>query len=396
MKNKNEKSNLPKRLLSLLEMERKYNYFTLEIDEILASSTKKSFYSKLLELFINLNFGEDEAKNHWENIINNITFMKNHLNREVGLRVAIVDYFINHTEMMKEPIVVELRVFKENEKLALVDSLTGLFNKRYYDITVRKEYKKALRFNQIFSLVLLDLDDFKKVNDTRGHLFGDEVLANFGKFLSLSSREEDIICRYGGEEFIVILPETTGDGALMYAERIREIFKEDDFFKKHKITFSGGISTFPYNGQDLEELFKSVDKSLYAAKYAGKDCIIKSTGDKRRFKRFNKTWKIQYQCLRDSFNKPQIEEVITQDISIGGLRFESKEDLKLDSLILLKLGIPDKDELVLSGKVVWVKRINKELFSYGVKFNDVDTKGANKLKKILPDNFQNLSYEYYL
>ena len=396
MKNKNEKSNLPKRLLSLLEMERKYNYFTLEIDEILASSTKKSFYSKLLELFINLNFGEDEAKNHWENIINNITFMKNHLNREVGLRVAIVDYFINHTEMMKEPIVVELRVFKENEKLALVDSLTGLFNKRYYDITVRKEYKKALRFNQIFSLVLLDLDDFKKVNDTRGHLFGDEVLANFGKFLSLSSREEDIICRYGGEEFIVILPETTGDGALMYAERIREIFKEDDFFKKHKITFSGGISTFPYNGQDLEELFKSVDKSLYAAKYAGKDCIIKSTGDKRRFKRFNKTWKIQYQCIRDSFNKPQIEEVITQDISIGGLRFESKEDLKLDSLILLKLGIPDKDELVLSGKVVWVKRINKELFSYGVKFNDVDTKGANKLKKILPDNFQNLSYEYYL
>ena len=396
MKKKNEKSNLPKRLLSLLEMERKFNYFTLEIGEILASSKKELFYSNLLELFINLNFSEEEAKNHWENIINNINFMKNHLNREVGLRVAIVDYFINHTEMMKEPIVVELRVFKENEKLALVDSLTGLFNKRYYDITVRKEYKKALRFNQIFSLVLLDLDDFKKVNDTRGHLFGDEVLANFGKFLSLSSREEDIICRYGGEEFIAILPETTGDGALMYAERIREMLKGDDFFKKHKITFSGGISTFPYNGKDLEELFKSVDKSLYAAKYAGKDCIIKSSGDKRRFKRFNKTWKIQYQCLRDSFNKPQIQEVITQDISIGGLRFESEEDLKLDSLILLKLDMPDDDKLVLSGKVMWVKRINKELFSYGVKFNDIDTKGANKLKKILPDKFQNLSYEHYL
>ena len=199
------------------------------------------------------------------------------------LRVAIVDYFINHTEMMKEPIAVEMRVFKENEKLALVDSLTGLFNKRFYDITVRKEYKKALRFNQTFSLFLLDLDDFKKINDTKGHLFGDEVLANFGKFLSYSSREEDIICRYGGEEFIVILPETTGDGALMYAERLREMLKEEAFFKKHKIRFSGGISTFPYSGKDLEELFKSVDKSLYAAKYAGKDCIIKSTGDKRRF-----------------------------------------------------------------------------------------------------------------
>ena len=386
------------RLLALLEMERKFNYFTFEINEILASGTKELFYSKLLELFINLNFGEDEAKNHWENIINNIDFMKNHLNREIGLRVAIVDYFINHTEMMKEPIVVEMRVFKENEKLALVDSLTGLFNKRFYDITVRKEYKKALRFNQIFSLFLLDLDDFKKVNDTKGHLFGDQVLANFGKFLSLSSREEDIICRFGGEEFIVILPETTGDGALMYAERIREILKEDNFFKKHKITFSGGISTFPHNGKDLEELFKSVDKSLYAAKYAGKDCIIKSTGNKRRFKRFNKSRKIQYQCMGDSFNdkKPQIKEVITQDISVGGLRFESQEDLKLDSLILLKLGIPDDDELVISGKVMWVKRINKELFSYGVKFNDIDTKDANKLKKILPDQFQNLACEDYM
>ena len=276
--------------------------------------------------------------------------------------------------------------------------MTGLFNKRYYDIAIRKEYKKALRFNQIFSLVLLDLDDFKQINDTKGHLFGDEVLANFGKFLLSYSREEDIICRYGGEEFIVILPEITGDGALMYAERIRKILKEDVFFKKYKITFSGGISTFPHNGKGLEELFKSVDKSLYAAKYAGKDCIIKSTGNKRRFKRFNKSWNIQYQCLSDSYNdnKHQMEEVISQDISIGGLRFESKEDLKLDSPIFLKLGIPDNDELVLSGKVLWVKRINKESFSYGVKFNDIDTKDANKLKKILPDDFQNLSNEYYL
>ena len=97
---------------------------------------------------------------------------------------------------------------------------------------MNKEYKKALRFNQIFSLVLLDLDDFKQVNDTKGHLFGDEVLANFGKFLLSYSREEDILCRYGGEEFIAILPEITGDGALMYAERIRKILKEDDFLKK--------------------------------------------------------------------------------------------------------------------------------------------------------------------
>ena len=396
MNKTNEKSGLMQRLLSMLDKERKFNYFTLEIDDILASNTQELFYSKLLELFIKLSFGEDEAKEHWENILNNMDFMKSHLNREIGLRVAIVDYFINHTEMMREPIVVEMRLFKENEKLALIDSLTGLFNKRFYDITVKKEYKKALRFNQIFSLVLLDLDDFKKINDTKGHLFGDEVLANFGNFLSTSSREEDIICRYGGEEFIILLPETTGDGALMYAERVRKKLKQDAFFKEHKITFSGGISTFPYNGRDLKELFKSVDRSLYAAKYAGKDCIIKLAGDKRRYKRFNKSWKIQYQCLRDTFNKPQIEEVISQDISIGGLRFEARQYLKIDSPILLKLDNIDNDELVILGKVVWVKKMNKKLFSYGIKFNDVDAEDEKKLKKILPEEFQNYSYENYL
>ncbi len=396
MKNKDDKSRLRQKLLSLLEKERKFNYFTLEINEILNSGTKKAFYSNLLELFINLSFDEAEAKQHWENILNNFVFIKQKMNREIGLRDAIVDYYVNHAEMMKEPIVVEMRVFKETEKLALVDSLTGLFNKRYYDIAVKKEYKKALRFNQIFSLVLLDLDDFKTVNDTKGHLFGDEVLSNFGKILSLSSREEDIICRYGGEEFIAILPESSSDGALMYAERVRKILKEDKFFMKHNITFSGGISTFPYNGKDLEELFKAVDKSLYAAKYSGKDCTIKSEGDKRRFKRFSKSFKIKYQCLCDSFDDTQFEEVISQDISIGGLKFESKADLKIDSPILLKIELPNNGEMIISGKVTWVKRMNKELFSYGVKFNDIDTKDANKLKKILPEKFQNFSYEYYL
>ena len=100
--------------------------------------------------------------------------------------------------------------------------------------------------------------------------------------------------------------------------------------------------------------------------------------------------------MGDSFDKAHVEEVITRDISIGGLKFESKEDLKIDSPILISLELPENEELVISGKVVWVRRINEELLSYGVKFNDIDTKDANKLKEILPEKFHNLSYEYYL
>ena len=138
-----EQSALRQRLLSLLDKEKKFNYFTVEIDDILTSNSQELFYSSILELYIKLNFSEKEARDHWKNILNNIDFIKSHLNREIGLRVAIVDYFINHTDMMRDPIVVEMRLFKENEKLALIDSLTGLFNKRFYDITVKKEYKSG-------------------------------------------------------------------------------------------------------------------------------------------------------------------------------------------------------------------------------------------------------------
>ena len=123
-------------------------------------------------------------------------------------------------------------------------------------------------------VALLDLDDFKNVNDTKGHLFGDEVLNKLATILNAISREEDIPCRYGGEEFVVILPETNVDGAINFAARLRSEMQADAFFREHRITWSGGIAAFPEAGDSSSTLLESADKALYQAKFSGKDCCI--------------------------------------------------------------------------------------------------------------------------
>ncbi len=123
---------------------------------------------------------------------------------------------------------------------------------------------------------MIDLDNFKSINDSKGHLFGDDVLNRFAKILTAISREEDIVCRYGGEEFIVILPETNSSCALIFAERLRLEMKNQEFFRVNNITFSGGVSSYPQVGKKSSELLECADKALYKAKLSGKDCSVVS------------------------------------------------------------------------------------------------------------------------
>ncbi|MCP3869655.1 MAG: GGDEF domain-containing protein, partial [Gammaproteobacteria bacterium] len=125
--------------------------------------------------------------------------------------------------------------------------------------------------------LMIDLDDFKKINDTRGHLFGDDVLKRLATILASISREEDVPCRYGGEEFIVVLPETNASGALRFAERLRSEMRGDVFFRENKISYSGGVASYPTNGATVESLLNNADKALYEAKFSGKDCYKVST-----------------------------------------------------------------------------------------------------------------------
>jgi diguanylate cyclase (GGDEF)-like protein len=162
---------------------------------------------------------------------------------------------------------------------AVTDELTGLPNKRAFQEAMRKEAARAARFKHDLSLVILDVDNFKKVNDTYGHLQGDEVLRVIGKILAEESRGIDAPARYGGEEFVVALPETDTQGALEVAERIRErieavtiplIEQEGEL----KITASIGTATMPAPPADTQDLVAAADGALYEAKRTGKNRVV--------------------------------------------------------------------------------------------------------------------------
>ena len=162
-------------------------------------------------------------------------------------------------------------------RLATVDGLTGLFVRRYFDQRIDEEVLRAERFENVFSILMLDLDDFKSVNDTRGHAAGDRVLRETARVMRARLRAFDIAARYGGEEFVVLLPRTSTEEARQVAERVRSAVEGhaiDGVTGALHVTISIGVATFPGHALDPAQLVKSADKALYQAKAAGKNRVV--------------------------------------------------------------------------------------------------------------------------
>lgn len=158
------------------------------------------------------------------------------------------------------------------EDLSMVDELTNLRNRRAIMTIMGNAIHKAISNKIPLSIVMFDIDGFKKINDTRGHLVGDEILKKVSHIMVNNTRKEDTVGRYGGEEFIVILPNTDRQIATDIANRIRLHIMEYDFIDGLKITISGGVKE--YEGEDILGFIRAADKNLYTAKYSGKNKII--------------------------------------------------------------------------------------------------------------------------
>lgn len=164
----------------------------------------------------------------------------------------------------------------ELERLSLTDGLTGLFNRRHLATTITEELARARRQGRPCALVMLDVDHFKKYNDTNGHLAGDEVLVRVAQVIRDCIRVMDRPVRYGGEEMLVLLPDTDLDGAVEVGERIRARLGEE-FFAGGKVTVSIGAAVFPQHGESPEALIMSADAALYEAKHAGRDRVVRAS-----------------------------------------------------------------------------------------------------------------------
>ncbi|MDD5195439.1 MAG: sensor domain-containing diguanylate cyclase [Candidatus Omnitrophica bacterium] len=153
------------------------------------------------------------------------------------------------------------------------DPLTSLWNHGYFQYKLDEELMKAKAKNYPLSILMLDLDDFKKFNDTYGHMQGDEALRTISETLKENEKTQSVICRYGGEEFSVILPATNREDALTYAEGIRKKVSEKEIFG-NRFTVSIGLSNYPNDGLDKDTLIKKADVALYRAKREGKNKIV--------------------------------------------------------------------------------------------------------------------------
>lgn len=157
------------------------------------------------------------------------------------------------------------------------DPLTGLYNRRFFGTTLTRELARCDRERQPLSLILIDIDHFKKVNDTYGHQAGDEVLKTLAAMLAKQARASDVACRYGGEEFLILLPSMPQDAALERAEQWRTAFAAATvpFNEFHiQATLSVGVASYPDHGTSPEELIRSADLALYRAKTEGRNCVV--------------------------------------------------------------------------------------------------------------------------
>jgi diguanylate cyclase (GGDEF)-like protein len=182
-------------------------------------------------------------------------------------------------EMLVRPLAVAvntIRLFDNSERLTITDDLTKLYNYRYLRQYLEAEVKRCLRYKKKVSILFIDVDGFKQVNDTFGHLVGSLALAEMGQVLRKILRETDVVGRYGGDEFVVVLPETPLNGALVIAERIRKKVEDYEFVAQNlriRLTVSLGIANCPKHTLTAEGLIKKADAAMYRAKEISKNSI---------------------------------------------------------------------------------------------------------------------------
>jgi diguanylate cyclase (GGDEF)-like protein len=164
-------------------------------------------------------------------------------------------------------------VFQKLQQQSITDGLTGIKTRRFFWEALTSEWKRASRSGRPFSVVLMDLDKFKEVNDTLGHLEGDLVLARVGRLLEQKCRQSNVVARYGGDEFVILMPETGVEQAQILAERLRLWISTDPMLNEHEITGSFGVASFPVHGFSVEDIIRVADAGMYVSKHAGGDRV---------------------------------------------------------------------------------------------------------------------------
>jgi len=343
-------------------------------------------FGVMLHVLTHLDIEPARAQACWMKILAHRTELSRVLQRPIRLRTAICDYFCSIDKTLKNPIVIEIHIFEATANSSKYDSLTGLFSRGFFDSALEREVARARRYRTKLSILFFDLDDFKRINDAHGHMVGDTVLKAVSRVILEGTRSEDTAARFGGEEIVVVLPETAKAQALVFGERIRRKVKA--LVVEHdgvpiRVTLSGGLATYPMDADTPEKLIRCADDALYSAKKAGKDNIAFFSQDKRQYSRIDYSAKIKVRQL--GFNGQKDVTGISKNISITGIRFESTAPMEIGSRVQLHIPVVGSEAPILMiGTVVRAEVRAEDRYDISVSFLDVENIRLEDFGRMFP------------
>ncbi len=244
----------------------------------------------------------------------------------------------------------------------------------------------AKRNGTELSLLFLDIDDFKEINDTLGHYSGDVILKSVAGIIDNGMRASDIKARFGGDEFVILMPSTDSINALLMAERLRKKIKKETIIdnKAHQVTVSGGVAGFPLDAVKAKDLLSLADSALYRAKGAGKNSISLFKEDKRRFLRIKFNREIKVKQL--GFKETATLTGTSKDIAIGGILFENREPLDIGTKVQVSIPIAKSAvPLLLIGTIVRIEKLGEEHYDIGMilSFKEMEKTAKDEISKFL-------------
>ena len=362
-----------------------------ELNALIAREGKQVI-SCIFQILTNLDLSPAEAEDHWQKVVDHCHGLSSSLGREVNLRTAVCDYFCSINKSLHNPKIIEIHLFEKTAKSSTFDSLTGLLNRNAFDDALEREISRAKRYDSNLSLLFLDLDGFKQVNDSFGHMAGDEVLKKVAQIIMTEKRSEDIAARYGGEEVAILMPETGKAEGWLLGERVRKRLEEAIITYEDqaiKITLSGGLASYPIDANDGTPLLKNADKAMYRAKSFGKNNISLYSMDKRRNIRIEYSTSVELSEI--GFGAKQTINAITKSLSIGGIMLESESPIDVGVKIQMSLAINDANPILVIGNVIRVEKNDSGNYDISIAFSDSDTMLKNEISSYLIKHLEDLN-----
>lgn len=339
-------------------------------------------YRNYFYLLTHLEFEEADAVRHWDEFKRYHAKFEQDLGYSIDTRITTLSYFINENRQLRNPKIIEMKVFQSTQDMVILDELTSLYNYRHFRERIKAEMAAAQSREEMLSLVIIDIDDFKHINDDYGHLAGDGILRQISTLVKSGFSDRGEAFRYGGEEFAVIVPGADKQEVYEISKTLCEKIASHPFINENSaarhemsVTASLGIAVYPHDCETSDALIGNADKALYTAKGNGKNIVSLYSDNQRRAKR--PSISVAGQLARFSARRVCMR---TLNVSKGGIRFFCEQELAEDSVVELELDLakgsdavtvlcriikrsPDADGFVYGSVVVEINKRDRALFN---------------------------------